>query len=146
MNEHSDMHYIFSTHQPSTMNTRECNYDIYGNELKNPFENSTMFYVSFETVCFTSSNALETTCLSRTGMYLIPWGTVVGAKASMMVSRLATKPWVFNQRAEDISRELEKRDYNMEHKVEIHLRSLKHWRKIQNMGFVMYLCMHTHTV
>lgn len=43
----------------------------------------------------------------------------------MMVSRLATKPWVFNQRAEDISRELEKRDYKMEHKVEIHLRSLK---------------------
>lgn len=72
MNEHSDMHYTFSAHQPSTMNTRECNYDIYGNKLKNPFENSTMFYVSFETVCFTSSNALETTCLSRTGMYLIP--------------------------------------------------------------------------
>ena len=43
MNEHSDMHYTFSAHQPSTMNTRECNYDIYGNELKNPFENSTMF-------------------------------------------------------------------------------------------------------
>lgn len=62
---------------------------------------------------FTSSNTLETTCLSRTGMYLVPWGTAVGAKASMMVSRLATKPWVFNQRAEDISRELEKRDCKM---------------------------------
>lgn len=61
----------------------------------------------------TSSNTFESTCLSRTGMYLVPWGTAVGAKASMMVSRLATRPWVFNQRAEEISRELETRDYKM---------------------------------
>lgn len=31
------------------MNTRECNYDIYRNELKNHFENSAKFYVRFET-------------------------------------------------------------------------------------------------
>lgn len=46
-------------------------------------------------------------------MYFVLWGTAVGAKASMMVSRLAAKLWVFNQRAEEIPRELEKRDCEM---------------------------------
>lgn len=76
---------------------------------------------------FTSSNTLETTCLSRTGMYLVPWGTAVGAKASMMVSRLATRPWVFNQKAEEVSRELETRDCKM--KVEMYLRTFKRQKK-----------------
>lgn len=61
----------------------------------------------------TLSNTLETTCLSRSGMYFVLWETVVGAKASMMVSRLAVKPCVFNQRAEETSRELEKRDWDV---------------------------------
>jgi len=93
MNEHSDMHYTFSAHQPSTMNTRECNYDISRMNKKILLKTVPSFMFALQQrKSFTSSNTLETTCLSRTGMYLVPRGTAVGAKASMMVSRLATKP------------------------------------------------------
>ena len=45
----------------------------------------------------TSSKTLDMTCLSRMGMYLERWGTSVGARASRMVSLLATNPCFFSQ-------------------------------------------------